>query len=116
MKLSEIVYPDAPPIDGYGPGFFRIAGEVHRGNVLLLPSGGVKPWAGGIEDLRAEAMAIDVVVHGTGTEMRPAEEGLRSAVEEAGMGLEVMATPAACRTYNVLLGEGRRIAALLRAV
>lgn len=116
MKLSEIVYPDAPPIDGYGPGFFRVGGEVHRGSVLLLPSGAVAAWSGGIEALEAEATSIDVVIHGTGAEMRHADAGLRSAVEEAGMGLEVMATPAACRTYNVLLGEGRRIAALLVAV
>ena len=116
MKLSEIVYPDAPPIDGYGPGFFRVGGEVHRGSVLLLPSGTVAVWDGGTEALRREARAVDVVIHGTGAEMVPADPGLRAAVEEAGLGLEIMATPAACRTYNVLLGEGRRIAALLVAV
>ena len=117
MKLSEVVYPDAPPIDGYGPGFFRVGGEARRGAVMLLPDGSVLGWDGsGIAPLIEAAASVDVVIHGTGDEMAHAPAALREAVEGAGMGLEVMATPAACRTYNVLLGEGRRIAALLRPV
>ena len=117
MKLSEVVYPDAPPIDGYGPGFFRVAGQAHRGAVMLLPDGAVLGWENeGVSALIDAAASIDVVIYGAGAEMAHAPSGLRAAVEEAGMGLEVMATPAACRTYNVLLGEGRRIAALLLPV
>ena len=39
MRLNEVSYTDAAPIDGYGPGFFRVGGEVHQGAVLLLPTG-----------------------------------------------------------------------------
>ena len=118
MRLSEIVYPDAPPIDGYGPGFFRIAGEVRRGAVLLLPSGAVLGWGGpgDLSALEGEAGAVDVLLHGTGGEMRHAPAEMREAVEAAGIGMEVMATASACRTYNVLLGEGRRVAAALLPV
>ena len=39
MRLNEMVFTDAVPVDGYGPGFFRISGEVHEGALLLLPGG-----------------------------------------------------------------------------
>jgi uncharacterized protein len=53
---------------------------------------------------------VDVVFIGTGAEMAHAPAPLRDALEAAGLGVEVMASPAACRTYNVLLSEGRRVA------
>ncbi len=111
MRLTEITYPDAKPIDGYGPGFFRVGGEVHQGALLILPSG-VTPWTG-LEDtatLIAAAQDIDVLFIGTGPEIAPLPAGTRSALESAGLGVEIMASPTACRTYNVLLSEGRRVA------
>jgi len=114
MRLSEITYTDAPPIDGYGPGFFRIAGQVAEGPHLILPSG-VFPW-GGYEDsaqILAVAAQIDVLLLGTGPETAHPPAEFRRRVEDAGPGIEPMATPAACRTYNILLSEGRRIAAAL---
>ena len=111
MRLTEITYPDAKPIDGYGPGFFRVGGEVHQGALLILPSG-TTPWAG-LEDtatLIAAAAAIDVLFVGTGPEVAPLPPGFRAALEAAGIGVEIMASPTACRTYNVLLSEGRRVA------
>jgi len=62
------------------------------------------------------AGAVDVIFLGTGAEIAHAPASLRAAVEGAGMGLEVMNSPAACRTYNVLLGEGRRVALAALAV
>ncbi len=112
MNLTEMTFDDARPFDGYGPGFFRVGGEVVHGALLLHP-GGLAPW-GGITDaaaLTALAGRIDVVLVGTGAEIAHVPADLRAAVEEAGLGLEVMNTPAACRTFNVLLGEGRRVAA-----
>lgn len=114
MRLNEITYDDSRPIDGYGPGFFRVGGTVHRGAILALPTG-VKAW-GGLDDVAAVlalAATIDVVIIGTGAEIAHLPVAFREACEEAGIGVEPMASPAACRTYNVLLSEGRRVAAAL---
>ncbi len=110
MRLNEIAYNDAKPIDGYGPGFFRIGGEVCEGPQLVLPSG-VAGWAG-FDDpapLAAAASDIDVLFVGTGAEIAQIPSGFRTSLEAAGVGVEIMSSPAACRTYNVLLSEGRRI-------
>ena len=115
MRLNEMVFTDAVPVDGYGPGFFRIAGEVHEGALLLLPDGR-RSW-GGFDDLDGlKGAEIDVLFVGTGTEIAHAPKRFREAVEGFGIGVEVMASPAACRTYNVLLSEGRRIGAVLLPV
>ena len=111
MRLNEITYNGASPVDGYGPGFFRIGGRVYEGSVLTGPSG-TASW-GGYDDLSpllGLAAQVDVILIGTGTELAHIPTALRSALEQAGMGVEIMNSPAACRTYNVLLSEGRRIA------
>ena len=111
MRLNEVSYSDAKPVEGYGPGFFRIGGEVLHGAVLSS-SKGTGAW-GGYDDataLLALAEDVDVVFVGTGAEIAHLPSALRDQLEEAGLGVEVMSSPAACRTYNVLLSEGRRIA------
>ena len=111
MRLNEVVYTSGRPVDGYGPGLFRVGGEVHHGAVLILPSS-VSSW-GGPDDLApilAAAGGVDVLLMGTGAEIAHAPTSMRERLEAAGIGLEVMASPAACRSYNVLLGEGRRVA------
>ena len=117
MQLNEIDFSGLPPIDGYGPGFFRVGGAIHRGPLALLPDG-PRSWPGlpEIEIFLAAASEVDVVFLGTGPEIRPLAAELRVRLEGAGIGVEIMATPPACRTYNVLLAEGRRIAAGLLPV
>jgi uncharacterized protein len=117
MRLNEVRFTDAQPVDGYGPGFFRVAGEVHEGAIAVLPSG-VTAW-GGYDDretLLAAAGEIDVLFVGTGAETAHVPAGFRAALEEAGIGVESMASAPACRTYNVLLSEGRRVAVALLPV
>jgi uncharacterized protein len=117
MRLTEITYTEARPIDSYGPGFFRIGGKVLRGPVLITPWD-AGAW-GGLEDTEAPisyAGRIDVLFLGMGAEIAHAPPAFRAALEGAGIGVEVMNSPAACRTYNVLLSEGRRIAAALLPV
>ncbi|NND20388.1 MAG: hypothetical protein HKN98_17605 [Silicimonas sp.] len=111
MRLNEVTYTDALPVDGYGPGFFRVGGKVHEGAMAILP-GGVSTWSGfdDTQALIAAADDLDVVLVGTGAEIAHAPASFRDALEEAGIGVDVMASPQACRTYNVLLGEGRRVA------
>lgn len=117
MRLNEVQFDDSRPIDGYGAGFFRIGGEIVTGPALLLPSG-VSGW-GGYGDpapLLAAVGTIDVLLIGTGSDIAHIPEDLRDSLEALGMGVEIMGTPPACRTYNVLLAEGRRIGAALLPV
>lgn len=117
MRLTEIEFDDAQPVEGYGPGYFRIKGEIMDAP-LLVTSSGARAW-GGVDDfstLTALAGEVDVVFLGTGDEIAHAPAALRDALEEAGIGVEAMNSPAACRTYNVLVSEGRRVAAALLPV
>lgn len=114
MRLTEITFTDVKPVEGYGNGFFRIGGKVFHGPVLTGPLG-TGSW-GGYEDrecLLALADHVDVLFVGTGAEIAHLPAELRTAIEDMGVGVEVMASPAACRTYNVLLSEGRRVALAL---
>lgn len=114
MRLNEITYTNALPIDGYGPGFFRIGGQVHQGPVLTGPTG-TTPWGGYSDAVTPLALSdqIDVLFIGTGKELTHIPATLRTQFEDAGIGVEIMNSPAACRTYNVLLSEGRRVALAL---
>ncbi len=111
IDLQEMRFPDARPVDSYGPGFFRVGGRVHHGPLLILPDAGVLPWRG-YEDtaqILAEAARMDVLFVGTGAEMAYLPPGFRAVMRDASLGVEPMPTPAACRTFNVLLSEGRRV-------
>lgn len=114
MRLTEITYGSALAIEGYGPGFFRVGPHILRGACLVTPwDAGV--W-GGFDDTAAPLSLIgkiDVLLLGTGPEIAPVPRAFRQALEAAAIGLEPMNSAAACRTYNVLLGEGRRVAACL---
>ena len=111
MRLHEIVFTDAKPVDGYGPGFFRIGGQVIRGAIVVGPKG-TQTW-GGFDDtevLLALVGDIDVLFVGTGADIAHLPDDLLETLTEAGIAAEPMSSPAACRTYNVLLSEGRRVA------
>jgi len=116
--------PHQAPIDAYGNGGFRFAGMSHRGSLLCLPSG-IWAWPVAMPEeiseanlaaLFAEAEAIELFVLGSGPNVRPLPEALRWRLRDYRIGLEVMATGAAVRTYNILIGEARRVAAGLIAV
>lgn len=117
MRLTEIAYGSAQPVQGYGPGFFRVGGQVLRGACLITPWD-AGPWGGWADSAAPLTLAgrIDVLLVGTGSEMAPVPRAFREVLEAAGIGIEPMASPAACRTYNVLLGEGRRVALAVLAV
>jgi len=120
MRLNEIRFSDQRPIDGYGPGGFRVGGEWHEGSLLLSPQGVVPIvmplTAEALPPVLALAPEVDVVLVGQGADIAPLPARLRILFEEAGIGVEIMATPPACRTYNVLLAEDRRVAAVLAAL
>ena len=117
MRLTEVTYGSAKAIEGYGPGFFRVAGHVLRGPCLITPWD-AGPW-GGLDDTASPLTLvdrIDVLFVGTGTSLCHLPPAFREALEAKGIGVEPMASPTACRTYNVLLGEGRRVAVALLPV
>ena len=111
MHLTEVDFGAALPVDGYGADFFRLGGVAHPAPILAV-AGRVMPW-GGYEDaatLSELAGRVDVLLVGTGGQIAHIPAALRKDLEEAGLGVEVMDSPAACRTYNVLLSESRRVA------
>lgn len=117
MQINEVSFDGATPIDGYGPGFFRVGGTPIDGAILVSVHG-ARGWGGYGDDapLLALANEIDVLFVGTGAETAHVPARLRARLEEAGLGVEAMNSPAACRSYNVLIAEGRRVAVALLPV
>jgi len=124
IEIREAHFPGRAPIDAYGNGGFRFAEMSHRGSLLCLPSG-VHGWTfpeG--EALTVEALAmvldeaedIEVLLVGTGPEIRPLPQALKVALRARGISSDPMSTGAAVRTYNVMLAESRAVAAALIAV
>ena len=122
--MREAHFPGRAPIDAYGNGGFRFADMSHRGSILCLPSG-IHGWQPAdpanlrVEDfakLLVEAASIQVLLVGTGKELKPLPKPLREALRAAGISADPMSTGAAVRTYNVLLAEDRAVAAALVAV
>lgn len=117
MQINDMPFEDAIPIDGYGPNFFRVDGEVTEGAIILCGTD-VTQW-GGYEDTKplvALAGHIDFVLVGTGEEMRHVPRDFQKVLNDLDIGVEVMATPTACRSYNILASEGRRVAVALLPV
>ena len=117
MRINDMPFEDSIPIEGYGPNMFRVGGKVHDGAMLLLGSE-VKSW-GGYEDLEpllALAGQVDFIIVGTGPEMTHLPAAFKEALEKTDIGLEPMASATACRSYNVLASEGRRVAVALLPV
>ncbi len=121
-------FPGRAPIDAYGRGGFRFAEMSHKGSILCLPSAMTAwPEADALADaaalspehfaaVMAERDRIGFLLLGTGRRQVFPSKALRQAFRDAGIGLDAMDTGAAARTYNVLLAEGRPLAAALLAV
>ena len=114
MKTEEIQFGARVPIDSYGTGGFRVAGVARMGPLALFADGPVE-WRGwpDADVFLARAAEIDVLLLGMGADAMPVPPEIGESLRSAGIGFEAMATPSACRTYNVLLSEGRRVAAAL---
>ena len=127
MTAAAVDRPHLPrrvPIDGYGKGGFRFGGMSHRGSLLCLPEA-VWAW----EVTRPEqidkyslarvfdaANSIDTLIVGTGAGVWLPPQELRNALRAVRVVLDTMQTGPAIRTYNIMLGERRRVAAALIAV
>jgi len=122
MDVTPLVKSGQHIIQSYAGGRFRVGGLVYEHSIIVTPE---KTWrwgfSGGVDDLSVgdfetlctKAQEIDVVLLGCGSRMRFLPPKLRTALKEQGLSVDIMATDAACRTYNVLMAEGRRVAAAL---
>ena len=110
---------DAPTITGYGPGWVAVGPEKITHNVVISSQGGRLAWAGSYEELAAEhfdrllELDVEVVIFGSGERIRFPRPAWVAALASRRVGVETMDTPAACRTYNILAQEGRRVAVAL---
>ena len=116
--------PRSAPIEAYGKGGFAFADMSHRGSLLCLPDA---IWAWDVtrpeqidryslERVFAAANAIDTLIVGSGTNVWLPPSDLRAALRSVHVVLDAMQTGPAIRTYNIMLGERRRVAAALIAV
>ncbi len=122
MEIADTTATGRQVIQAYGRGRFRVSGRDFQGSILVTPDLAV-PWpvteaagitARSLDPVKAEA--TDILLVGCGAGFRPPPGGLAEALKERGLALEWMDTGAACRTFNVLMAEDRRCAAVLIAV
>jgi uncharacterized protein len=116
--------PRSAPIDAYGNGGFAFADMSHRGSLLCLPDA-IWAWPvtrpeeideTSLQRVFAAANGIDTLIIGTGTNVWRSPSHLREALRSVGVVVDVMQTGPAIRTYNIMIGERRRVAAALIAV
>jgi len=123
IEIRQAHFPSRAPIEAYGNGGFRFADMSHKGSILCLPSGiygwdfsGPIPQLPDMENILAEADAIEILLIGSGLHMQRLSEEIRFACRARAISTDVMSTGAAVRTFNVLLAENRAVAAALIAV
>lgn len=107
-------------VQSHGPGWIMVGGERIQDSVALSSAGERANWPGvPFEALTAEhfeallAFNPELVIFGSGTKLRFVHPSLHAGLMSKRVGLETMDTPAACRTYNILAQEGRRVVAAL---
>jgi uncharacterized protein len=124
VEIRNAHFPGWAPIESYGNGGFRFADMSHRGSLLMLPSG-IYGWdmvEGDpltVEDFQRvfdEAADIEVLLVGTGKDIRPLPKELKARFKELSISSDPMSTGAAVRTYNIMLAESRAVAAAFIAV
>ncbi|MGE5477926.1 MAG: Mth938-like domain-containing protein [Bacteroidales bacterium] len=124
MDITPVVSADRQLIIGYGDNGFTITGIRHEGSVLVLPTQTLAWTVRAMADLTIDSLAPIMVAEprpavlllGCGKGMSVVPRDVKAALRQAGIVVEPMDTGAACRTYNVLLTEGRDVAAALIAV
>ena len=119
MKLHASGLTSLNTFTGYGPGFVLVNNVRHEENLIVLPEE-LRPWsAPSFAALKAEdfdelaALRPEVVLLGTGDKLRFPHPRITQALAAARVGVEVMDVQAACRTYNILMSEERKVAAAL---
>lgn len=124
MDITPAIPEGRQVVHAYGEGRFRIAGSTWEQAVLITPQKTV-PWAvSSLEEISLESLeplinatpAVEILLFGCGRRMALIKPDLRAALRERGIMSDLMDTGAACRTYNVLMAEDRRVAAAVLPV
>ena len=120
MKLHANPTAHLNTVTGYGQGYVEINARRHAGSTLVMPEGLLESWpVMSFADLTPEHFTVllahrpEVVLFGSGERLHFPAPRLTAALRSAGIGFETMDVRAACRTYNILMEEGRRVAAAL---
>jgi uncharacterized protein len=120
MKFHLASAPGLNLFTGYGDGYVAVNGVRHEASLVVLPERIIDPWDVPAFDALAPAdfeflggLGVEVVVLGTGARLRFPPVSMQRIVLQAGTGLETMDAMAACRTYNILAAEGRKVAAAI---
>jgi uncharacterized protein len=120
MDLTPVVPAGRQVIESYGPAGFRISGNSFESAVIVFPDRTLVWNVASFAEVTAASLqpvvergGVEILLLGCGRAMRPVPAALRRALKEAGIGIDAMDTGAACRTYDVLMGEDRRVAAAL---
>jgi len=107
-------------VTGYGPGWIAIQGEKISHSVLISSEGLSENWpCSTFADLtpahfaQLETLDVELIIFGSGQQLRFVPPAWLAGLMQRHIGLETMDTQAACRTYNILAGEGRKVAAAL---
>jgi uncharacterized protein len=124
VDVTPMMPGDRQVIESYGDGRFRVTGVAYQGSIIVFPNRVVDWPLGDIGELAPEQLSdvmvaeppVEVLLIGCGERAKPVPPQVKKALREAGVGAEPMDTSAACRTYNVLVAEDRRVAAALIAV
>ena len=116
MKLHSATTKQYQTVTGYDDQGVEINAERYAFSLIVMPESPPRPWnVGSFDDLTAEHFdkieedAPDVVILGTGERQRFVHPRLIGALSRRHIGVECMDSKAACRTYNVLMGEGRKV-------
>jgi uncharacterized protein len=120
MDLTPVPAAGRQIIERYAPSGFRVSGVIYHGPVLVFPDRTVEWDGASARDVSWETLApviehggVEILLLGLGRSTTAVPAALRTALRTAGIALEAMGTGAACRTYNVLVAEDRRVAAAL---
>src|SRR5262245_47874325 len=126
MDLTPLIPAGRQIVESYGGGRFRVSGQSMDGSILVFPDRTLSWPLAAIEEFDETRLApvieagrageVDLLLIGCGAHMAMVPPRLRQMLREAGVIAEAMDTGAACRTYNVLMAEGRRVCAVLIAV
>ena len=124
MEFSTSVPENRQVIESYGAGRFRVSGVEHTGSVLVFQDRTI-PWnVARMDSLAADSFgpiiaadpSVEILLLGCGERLQFLTQDLRTHLRDHAIGFDVMDTGAACRTYNVLIAEARRVAAALIAL
>jgi uncharacterized protein len=122
MTLQTETPTNLNTVTAYGPGWIEINAQRFEGSVLVMPEGEILSWqVDTLDSLTAPDLqgllqySPELVLLGTGARQRFPHPRLSATLTAEGVGFDVMDTQAACRTYNILMSEGRRVLAALLA-